>query len=60
MFFLPDVKIIGKFAYMEFNHGDASIAQTMYENLLNTYPKRWDVWTVYLDQMIKHDPSLVR
>nr|XP_014354054.1 PREDICTED: protein RRP5 homolog [Latimeria chalumnae] len=54
---LPDkehVDTIVKFAQLEFRFGDAEHAKAMFESTLSNYPKRTDLWSVYLDMMIKH------
>ncbi|XP_013924129.1 PREDICTED: protein RRP5 homolog isoform X1 [Thamnophis sirtalis] len=54
---LPDkehVDVISKLAQLEFQFGDAEHGKAMFENMLSTYPKRTDVWSVYIDVMIKH------
>lgn len=48
------VDVIAKFAQLEFQLGDAERAKAMFENMLSTYPKRTDVWSVYIDMTIKH------
>ncbi|XP_006880025.1 PREDICTED: protein RRP5 homolog [Elephantulus edwardii] len=48
------VDVIAKFAQLEFQLGDAERARAMFENTLSTYPKRTDVWSVYIDMIIKH------
>ncbi|CAH6944398.1 protein RRP5 homolog [Phodopus roborovskii] len=48
------VDVICKFAQLEFQLGDAERAKAMFENTLSTYPKRTDVWSVYIDMIIKH------
>lgn len=47
------VDVISKFAQMEFKHGDASLGKTMFENILKNYPKRTDLWSIYIDLLIK-------
>jgi rRNA biogenesis protein RRP5 len=47
------VALTTKFAVMEFKHGDSEYARTLFESLLANYPKRTDVWSVYLDQELK-------
>ena len=49
-----DVDVIAKFAQLEFQLGDAERAKAIFENTLSTYPKRTDVWSVYIDMTIKH------
>uniref|UniRef100_A0A8C6W9K4 Protein RRP5 homolog n=1 Tax=Nannospalax galili TaxID=1026970 RepID=A0A8C6W9K4_NANGA len=48
------VDVIAKFAQLEFKLGDAERAKAIFENMLSTYPKRTDVWSVYIDMTIKH------
>ncbi|XP_014641189.1 PREDICTED: protein RRP5 homolog isoform X2 [Ceratotherium simum simum] len=48
------VDVIAKFAQLEFQLGDAERAKAIFENTLSTYPKRTDVWSVYIDMAIKH------
>lgn len=48
------VDVIAKFAQLEFQLGDAERAKAIFENTLSTYPKRTDIWSVYIDMTIKH------
>lgn len=48
------VDVITKFAQLEFQLGDAERAKAIFENTLSTYPKRTDIWSVYIDMTIKH------
>ncbi|XP_030890542.1 protein RRP5 homolog [Leptonychotes weddellii] len=48
------VDVIAKFAQLEFQLGDAERAKAIFENTLSTYPKRTDVWSVYIDMTIKY------
>ncbi|XP_064171812.1 protein RRP5 homolog [Anguilla rostrata] len=48
------VDLIAKFAQLEFQHGDAERAKSMFDRTLTSYPKRTDLWSVYLDLMVKH------
>lgn len=36
------VDISSKFAQMEFKHGEAERGKTIFENIVNNYPKRTD------------------
>uniref|UniRef100_A0A0R3RVQ9 S1 motif domain-containing protein n=1 Tax=Elaeophora elaphi TaxID=1147741 RepID=A0A0R3RVQ9_9BILA len=47
------VTILSRFAQLEFKFGDMEQSKTIFENILNSYPKRTDVWTVYVDLLIK-------
>ncbi|XP_070608916.1 protein RRP5 homolog isoform X2 [Erythrolamprus reginae] len=54
---LPDkehVDVISKLAQLEFQFGDAEHGKALFENMLSTYPKRTDIWSVYIDITIKH------
>ncbi|XP_078421131.1 protein RRP5 homolog isoform X1 [Cetorhinus maximus] len=48
------VDVIAKFAQLEFRLGDTERAKAMFENTLSSYPKRTDLWSVYIDMMIKY------
>lgn len=55
------IAIISKFAQFEFKFGDVERGKTMFENILSNYAKRTDLWSVYIDMMIKvGDPDPVR
>ncbi|VDO31219.1 unnamed protein product [Onchocerca flexuosa] len=47
------VTILSRFAQLEFKFGDMEQSKTIFENILNSYPKKTDVWTVYIDLLIK-------
>ncbi|KAJ2081596.1 rRNA biogenesis protein rrp5 [Coemansia sp. RSA 988] len=52
---LPDrkhVKAISQFAQMEFKHGEPERGRTVLEGVLASFPKRVDLWSVYLDMEI--------
>lgn len=53
-FFLSGVDVISKFAQLEFRYGDAEKGRTMFDKVLTTYPKRTDLWSVFIDLMVKH------
>lgn len=48
------VDLISKFAQLEFRMGDAVRAKALFESTLSSYPKRTDLWSVYIDMMVKH------
>jgi len=48
-----DVKTIVKFAQLEFKLGDAERGRTIFEGIMDSYPKRLDLWFVYVDMEIK-------
>ena len=50
---VSDVEMISKFAQMEFKFGEPERGKTMFENILSTYPKRTDLWSIYIDMVTK-------
>jgi hypothetical protein len=52
-----DVEMINKFGQLEFKYGDKERAKTLYEKLLSSYPKRTDIWSIYIDMLIKYVPE---
>lgn len=52
-FRLADVKTVTKFAQLEFKLGDAEHGRTLFEGLIDSHPKRLDLWFVYIDMEIK-------
>ncbi|XP_019939596.2 protein RRP5 homolog [Paralichthys olivaceus] len=48
------VDVIAKFAQLEFRYGDVEKGRTMFDKVLTSYPKRTDLWSVFIDLMIKH------
>lgn len=46
-----DIETISKFAQLEYQIGNPMKGRTMFEELLSTYPKKIDLWTVYIDQV---------
>ncbi|KAI6190815.1 Suf domain-containing protein [Aphelenchoides bicaudatus] len=47
--------VLSRFAQMEYRFGDAERAKTMFEKILQTYPKKTDIWSVYMDMSLKHE-----
>ncbi|KAL7845723.1 hypothetical protein AOLI_G00239150 [Acnodon oligacanthus] len=48
------VDLITKFARLEFQYGNTQRARAMFDKVLTSYPKRTDLWSVYIDLMVKH------
>uniref|UniRef100_A0A667XVP7 Protein RRP5 homolog n=1 Tax=Myripristis murdjan TaxID=586833 RepID=A0A667XVP7_9TELE len=48
------VDVIAKFAQLEFRYGDAEKGRSMFDKVLTSYPKRTDLWSVFIDLMVKH------
>ena len=46
------IKFISQAAILEFKHGEPDRGRSMFEGVLREYPKRTDLWSVYLDQVI--------
>lgn len=42
-----------KFAQLEYKEGSQERGRTMFEGILSSYPKRIDVWNVYIDLEIQ-------
>eukprot|EP00122_Pirum_gemmata_P002129 Pgem_evm1s1927 len=49
------IATISKFAQMEFKYGEPERGRTIFEELLSSYPKRVDLWSVYIDQELRVD-----
>lgn len=47
------VEVLSRFATLENEVGNSERAETIMENILTSYPKRIDVWNVYIDMLIK-------
>ncbi|KAF8519094.1 U3 snoRNP-associated protein Rrp5 [Hysterangium stoloniferum] len=43
------LKTITKFAQMEYRHGDAERGRTIFEGIVDSHSKRWDLWSIYVD-----------
>ncbi|XP_051723103.1 protein RRP5 homolog [Ctenopharyngodon idella] len=48
------VDLIAKFARLEFQYGNTERAKSMFDKVLSTYPKRTDLWSVFIDLLVKH------
>uniref|UniRef100_A0AAQ5YX76 Protein RRP5 homolog n=1 Tax=Amphiprion ocellaris TaxID=80972 RepID=A0AAQ5YX76_AMPOC len=48
------VDVIAKFAQLEFRYGDAEKGRNMFDKVLSSYPKRTDLWSIFIDLMVKH------
>jgi len=47
------MNLLVQFAVMEFNYGEANHGEALFETIIQTDPKRVDVWCTYIDQLIK-------
>jgi len=61
-FLCVDIKTISKFAQMEFKLGEAERGRTIFEGIMTTYPKRVDLWSIFLDMELRNitDPAVPR
>lgn len=44
-----DLKTISRFAQLEYKYGDPERGKTLFEGIVDSHPKRWDMWSVYVD-----------
>ena len=44
------VQVLSQAALIEFHKGSADRGRSIFESILRNYPKRLDLWSVYLDQ----------
>ncbi|KXN86783.1 rRNA biogenesis protein RRP5 [Leucoagaricus sp. SymC.cos] len=43
------IKTASKFAQLEYKHGDLERGKTIFEGIVDSHPKRWDIWSIYID-----------
>ena len=48
------VNIISKFGMLEYKGGDPEHGRTMFEGIVTNYPKRMDIWAIYMDMEVKY------
>lgn len=51
---LTGVDVIAKFAQLEFRYGNPETGRSMFDKVLTSYPKRTDLWSIFIDLEIKH------
>lgn len=51
---ISDIKTITKFAQLEYKLGDPERGRTIFEGIVDSHPKRWDLWSIYVDMEAKH------
>lgn len=55
------IKFISHAAILEFKCGVPDRGRSLFEGILREYPKRTDLWSIYLDQEIRlADPEIIR
>ncbi|KAJ2999616.1 rRNA biogenesis protein rrp5 [Globomyces sp. JEL0801] len=47
------IKMITKFGQLEYKFGEVERGRTVFEGLMTSYPKKADLWSVYLDMEVK-------
>ena len=58
---LTDLKTISKFAQLEYKLGDPERGKTIFEGIVDSHPKRWDLWSIYVDMTVsQNDMASVR
>lgn len=48
------VNMISKYGMLEFKHGNPESGRTMFEGIVSNYPKRMDIWSIYMDMEMKY------
>ena len=48
------INMISKFGILEFKHGQPESGRTMLEGIVSNYPKRMDIWSIYMDMEVKY------
>lgn len=46
--------MISKYGMLEYKHGRPESGRTMFEGIVTNYPKRMDIWAIYMDMEVKH------
>ena len=44
-----DIKTISRFAQLEYKMADPERGRTLFEGIVSIHPKRWDIWSIYMD-----------
>jgi rRNA biogenesis protein RRP5 len=47
------IEVISHYALTEFEHGSIDRGRVLFEDLLTSYPKRTDLWHIYIDKEVK-------
>ena len=48
------INMISKYGMLEYKHGQAESGRTMFEGIVTNYPKRMDIWAIYMDMEVKY------
>jgi rRNA biogenesis protein RRP5 len=46
--------LISKYGILEFKYGYPENGRTIFEGIITNYPKRMDIWSIYMDMEIKY------
>jgi len=49
------LKTISKFAQLEYKLGEPERGKTLFEGIVDSHPKRWDLWSIYIDMEAGQD-----
>ncbi|KAF9040398.1 nucleic acid-binding protein [Hymenopellis radicata] len=49
------LKTISRFAQLEYKMGEPERGKTLFEGIIDSHPKRWDVWSIYIDMEGRQD-----
>ncbi|KAN0023901.1 hypothetical protein ACTFIV_008291 [Dictyostelium citrinum] len=52
------IKVINKFAQLEYRLGDIERGRTIFEGLVSNYPNRTDIWNIYLDMELRDKDAI--
>lgn len=56
-----DLKTISRFAQMEYKLGEPERGRTIFEGIIDSHPKRLDLWSVYIDmEATQNDMNHIR
>lgn len=53
IFFFVDTNMIVSFALMNNQYGNCEMAQTLMDELITSCPRRVDIWSQYVDMLVK-------
>jgi rRNA biogenesis protein RRP5 len=48
------INMISKYGMLEYKAGKCESGRTMFEGIVTNYPKRMDIWAIYMDMEVKH------
>ena len=48
-----DIDLISRFAQLEMKFGQLERGKTLFDTMMMSYPKRTDLWLVYIDTLTK-------